>query len=121
IHSGEIVGLVGLRGAGQEQVGRALFGLEPITGGRATLEGVALAPCSPIEAMRQGVSLIGADRVAESVLPTLTVRENMFVNPLAAGRRLFSYLVPREEGAASRTLGEKVGLRPNDPDMAIEL
>jgi ribose transport system ATP-binding protein len=71
--------------------------------------------------MRAGVDLVGADRAAESVMPTLSVRENMFVNPLAAGRRLFSYLAPGEESAASRALGEKVGLRPNDPDMAIEL
>ena len=34
IHAGEIVGLVGLRGAGQEMVSRALFGVEPLTGGR---------------------------------------------------------------------------------------
>ncbi len=34
IHAGEVVGLVGLRGAGQEDVGRALFGLRPLTGGR---------------------------------------------------------------------------------------
>ena len=121
IHTGEIVGLVGLRGAGQEHVGRALFGLEPVTRGHATLEGATLAPRSPIEAMRQGVNLICADRVAESVMPRLTVRENMFVNPLAMGRRLFSYLAPRDESIASRKLGEKVGLRPNDPDMAIEL
>ena len=31
---GEVVGLVGLRGAGQESIGRALFGLHPITAGR---------------------------------------------------------------------------------------
>ena len=47
IHSGEIVGLVGLRGAGQESVGRALFGVSPMTGGRVLLDGrhvtVALA------------------------------------------------------------------------------
>ena len=39
LHAGEIVGLVGLRGAGQESVGRALFGLAPLTGGRILLDG----------------------------------------------------------------------------------
>jgi ribose transport system ATP-binding protein len=47
IHAGEVVGLVGLRGAGQELVGRALFGLEPPTGGRVLLDGVPVAPRSP--------------------------------------------------------------------------
>lgn len=121
IHAGEIVGLVGLRGAGQEHVGRALFGLAPITGGRALLEGAPLAARSPQEAMRAGVNLVCADRVAESVMPSLSVRENMFINPLAAGLGLFAYLAPAAEAVASRALGEKVGLRPNNPDMAIEL
>ena len=38
LRSGEVVGFVGLRGAGQERVGRALFGLAPITGGRILLD-----------------------------------------------------------------------------------
>ena len=41
IHAGEVVGLVGLRGAGQESIGRALFGLQPITGGSVVLDGAA--------------------------------------------------------------------------------
>src|SRR5256714_11198778 len=34
MRAGEIVGFVGLRGAGQECIGRALFGLEPLHAGR---------------------------------------------------------------------------------------
>ena len=43
IHAGEIVGFVGLRGAGQESVGRALFGVVPTTGGRILLDGKTMA------------------------------------------------------------------------------
>ena len=35
--------------------------------------------------MAQGVNLVCADRVGESIMPNLTVRENLFLNPLAAG------------------------------------
>ena len=47
LHAGEVVGLVGLRGAGQETIGRALFGRLPITGGRAVLDGARLTAASP--------------------------------------------------------------------------
>ena len=47
----QVVGLVGLRGAGQESIGRALFGLAPITGGHVVLDGEAIAASSPREAM----------------------------------------------------------------------
>jgi ribose transport system ATP-binding protein len=121
IHAGEVVGLVGLRGAGQESIGRALFGLLPITGGRAMLDGNALTATSPGQSMASGINLVCADRAGESVMPVLSVRENLFLNPLAAGRGLFSYLAPRQENEAARELGRRVGLRPNDPHLAIEL
>jgi ribose transport system ATP-binding protein len=121
LHAGEVVGLVGLRGAGQEVIGRSLFGLIPITGGRAVLDGVPLDVASPIQSMAAGINLICADRTGESVMPNLSVRENLFLNPLAAGLGPLSYLAPGREKEASRELGRQVGLRPNDPSLAIEL
>jgi ribose transport system ATP-binding protein len=121
MHAGEVVGLVGLRGAGQETVGRTLFGLQPITSGRALVDGRPLEVDSPLQAMAVGINLVCADRTGESVMPTLSVRENLFLNPLAAGLRPFSYLGPARENEASRELGRQVGLRPNDPGLPIEL
>jgi ribose transport system ATP-binding protein len=121
IHAGEIVGLVGLRGAGQETIGRACFGLVPITAGRILLDGKVIEVESPGQAMSRGINLVCADRVGESIVPNLTVRENLFLNPLAAGLSLFSILAPHRESKASIELGRKVGLHPNDPALPIEL
>src|ERR1700733_7017768 len=120
IHSGEIVGLVGLRGAGQESIGRALFGVSPMTGGRVLLDGRHVAVSSPREAMARGINLVCADRVGESIMPNLSVRENLFLNPVAAGLGLFSFLSPGRENRAARERGAQVGLRPNDPTLPIE-
>jgi ribose transport system ATP-binding protein len=120
IHAGEVVGLVGLRGAGQELVGRALFGLEPPTGGRVLLDGVPVAPRSPREAMAAGIDLVWGDRSAGSIVPMLSVRENFYINPTAAGLSRFAYVSPAREAAAARELGSRVGLRPNDPTMPVE-
>jgi ribose transport system ATP-binding protein len=77
-------------------------------------------PSSPHQAMSAGISLVCADRVAESIVPNLTIRENLFINPLAAGRGLFSFLAPSRESQAARELGKRIGLRPNDPALPIE-
>ena len=121
VHAGEIVGFVGLRGAGQETISRALFGVEPLKAGKIVLDGDIAAIDSPGSAMEHSVSLVCADRVGESIMPGLSVRENFFINPLAVGRSLTSWLSPRAEGVDARRLGETVGLRPNDPNLAIEL
>ncbi len=120
IHSGEIVGFVGLRGAGQESVGRALFGVSQMTGGRVLLDGRHVTVSSPREAMAQGINLVCADRVGESIMPNLSVRENLFLNPVAAGLSHFSFISPSREARAARERGAQIGLRPNDPALPIE-
>jgi ribose transport system ATP-binding protein len=119
IRRGELLGLAGLRGAGHEDVGRALFGVIPHAG-RVTLEGRSPDLGSAQRAMASGIGLVARDRVGESVAPGLTIRENAFLNPSATGRRLLQALSPRREEAMTRALGKEVGLSPNDPTLAIE-
>jgi ribose transport system ATP-binding protein len=119
-HSGEVVGLVGLRGAGHESVGRSLFGLLPMTAGSVTVDGKSFVATNPRDAMAAGISLVWGDRTGGSIVPTLSVRENLFLNLPAGGHGHFHYLSPRKETSAAIALGMSVHLRPNAPGMPIE-
>lgn len=119
VRNGEILGLVGLRGAGQEDIGRCLFGTEAFEGNIQLLE-KSFTPHSPHDAMQQGIGLIPRDRVVESVATSLSIRENFFINPGALGRKLFSFLSRRRETHNAREAGVDVGLRPNDPELPID-
>ncbi len=119
VRRGEMVGLVGLRGAGHEDIGRALFGLERHSG-TVRMDGVAPDLTSPRTAMASGIGFVARDRVVESVAPALTIRENSFLNPSATGRSLTSFMRPATEDGLARNLGGRVGLTPNDPTLAIE-
>ena len=119
IREGELLGLVGLRGAGQEEVGRALFGAMPHTG-VVLLDGAAPDLSSPRAALSAGVGLIARDRTEESIAPGLSIRENCFLNPGAAGRGPLSVRTPANEADAAAELGRSLGLRPNDPALTIE-
>ena len=119
LREGELLGLVGLRGAGQEEVGRALFGTLPHRG-EIMLDGAAPDLSSTRAALNAGIGLMARDRAEESIASSLSIRENVFLNPGAAGRGLFQPLSPRAEAAVARQLGASVGLSPNDPDLAIE-
>jgi ribose transport system ATP-binding protein len=117
--SNEILGLVGLRGAGHEAVSRALFGAEPFEG-EVKLLGETPDLTSPQTALTSGIGLVAGDRTEESVAMSLTLRENTFLNPSAVGRSLFSFLSPRRETAMAEQIGADVALSPNDQSMAIE-
>ena len=120
VRRGEIVGLVGLRGAGQDAIGRALFGCVPIEAGRASLDDAPFAPASPSVAIKLGVGLVAADRVGESLGMPLSIRENLLLNPAARGRRTFSLRTPASECAEAREAGQRMGLRPNLPERPVE-
>jgi ribose transport system ATP-binding protein len=119
IKRGELLGLAGLRGAGHEDIGRALFGVIPHAG-RIELDGKAPDLRTAQTAMQSGIGLVARDRVGESVAPGMAIRENAFLNPSATGRGLLSLLTPKREEDLARAIGKRVGLSPNDPTLAIE-
>ncbi len=116
---GEIVGLVGLRGAGHERVGRALFGTLARSGD-IRLDGAAPDLSSAGSAMASGIGLIARERAEESCAGGLSIRENTFLNPRATGRRLLQFRTPGREAREARRVGERVALRPNAPELPIE-
>ena len=119
LHENEIVGLVGLRGAGHEAISRALFGLVRYEGA-VTLNGQSPDLSTPQRALEAGLGLVAKDRTEESVAMSLTIRENTFLNPQGIGRKLASLLSPKTEAEQAAIIGAELGLTPNDPSLAIE-
>jgi len=115
----EVVGFVGLRGAGHENISRALFGLEEFSGD-VSLDGESPDLATPQKAMNVGIGLVAKDRTEESVAMSLSIRENTFLNPDGIGRRLMSLLSPQAEADQAAIIGAQLDLSPNDPHLAIE-
>ena len=120
LREGEMVGLVGLRGAGQDAIGRALFGCNAVASGAMHLAGCRYRPATPAAAMREGVGLVAGERVLESLGMTLSVRENIFLNPGAQGAALLGLRSPAKEHANCVAAGARMSLRPNDPRRPVE-
>ena len=119
LRQNEIVGFAGLRGAGHEDVSRALFGMKPFTG-RALIDNDAPDLSTPQRALAAGVGLVAKDRTEESVAMSLSIRENTFLNPESLGRKLLSLLSPKTEAEQAAVIGAELGVSPNDPSLAIE-
>lgn len=115
----EIVGLVGLRGAGHEVISRALFGLADFSGDVRLFDEKPDLTSSQA-ALRSGIGLVARDRTEESVAMNLTIRENTFLNPAAIGRGFFNLLSSGKEADQAAKIGSDLGLSPNDPTLAIE-
>ncbi|MER6159371.1 sugar ABC transporter ATP-binding protein [Streptomyces sp. NPDC001868] len=77
VRAGEIVGLVGLEGQGQDRLLHALRGVPPSSGtvSRVTSEETHRVT-SPVDAYRSGIVYVPRERRGEALLPHLSIREN---------------------------------------------
>ena len=117
LRQGEILGIFGLVGSGLDELSKALFGALPLTSGSLQLEGRAIVPKSPAEALAAGLFLVPGDRRSEGL--TLS-RDALFNVPLAnlaratAGRWI---LQRRKIRADAGDLTRRVALHPATLDL----
>ncbi|CAH2396548.1 sugar ABC transporter ATP-binding protein [Mesorhizobium ventifaucium] len=119
VRAGEMVALAGLRGAGQELIGRVLFGLEPVVDGSMHLNGRSLTPRSPRDAMATGVGFVSGNRQEESLAMSNSIRENLMINPGMRGRKPLRLMSNAAERRQARDLAGRFSVRPNDPELSI--
>jgi ribose transport system ATP-binding protein len=77
LHRGEILGVFGLVGAGRTETLRALFGLEPVTGGEVRLNGQSRTRATPQQRIAGRVGLLSEDRKQEGLALTQSIADNL--------------------------------------------
>lgn len=108
---GEIHALIGGNGAGKSTLSKIIAGLETADAGELWLDGAAFAPASRRAAQAAGVVMVLQEL---TVLPTLSVAENLFLGALPAGRT--GVIDRRRLIEDARAALARVGLRHLDPD-----
>ncbi len=82
LRKGEILTFFGLVGAGRTEMARALFGMDPATGGQIEIHGIAVRLSHPADAMKLGMAYLSEDRKREGLYLTKTIKENFMVTNL---------------------------------------
>ncbi len=82
VRRGEIVGFFGLIGSGGNDIGLALFGVEPATAGEIRLEGRRAVIRSPKDASDHGIALLPEDRKTQGIFEPLPVAYNLSIGNL---------------------------------------
>jgi ribose transport system ATP-binding protein len=114
VRRGEIVGVCGLLGAGQNQLARALAGDAADVKGRVIVNGKEGRPRSPRRALRSGLALITENRQDEGLFPDMSVRANITISSLARlvlAQFLRVIYRPKERRLAS-SVAQRTGIAP---------
>jgi ribose transport system ATP-binding protein len=111
VSRGEVLGLVGLVGAGQRAVGRLVAGAERLRGGAMRLDGARYAPRSPREAIARRVAYLPADRIRQASFQGFDSGTNFWARAGEPG----PWLRPAAERARAGDVLSTWGVRPADP------
>ncbi len=77
IREGEILGIAGVAGNGQQELAEVVTGLRKVKSGRILIRGKDMTNRPPREIIAQGVSHIPADRIGMGAVGNLAVAENL--------------------------------------------
>ncbi len=116
VSRGEILGIGGLTGSGREELAGCVFGVRP-RAGRVTVAGSVISPGRLDHAVAAGMALVPADRMAEALVPRMSVRGNLSLPGIAAFFRR-GRLNGERRARASRYLAAEDPDRPAVPRTA---
>ena len=80
VKKGEIVGMTGLQGSGSSEMLQAIFGSTRATEGTVTAFGKSVPHNSIHGAMKAGIAMLPNNRKENSVLPDMSLMENMAIS-----------------------------------------
>ncbi|MHC5258972.1 ABC transporter ATP-binding protein [Streptomyces sp. UC4497] len=116
---GEIVGVAGVEGNGQNELMAVLGGSRAPQRGRVEIGGRDLTGAGPAVRTRAGLGVVPEDRHHEGCVPQLSVAENLYLGRLGRFRRL-GFLLDR--GALGRATAEVLSdhaVRAAGPDAPM--
>ena len=80
---GEVLGITGLMGAGKTELSRLIFGADKLEGGQILINDKSVQIRSPLDAVKNGISLIPEDRKKDALMLILELYKNITLPTLA--------------------------------------
>ncbi|WP_036709763.1 sugar ABC transporter ATP-binding protein [Paenibacillus pinihumi] len=118
VRSGEIVGVTGLMGSGHSELAQSLFDGDGITAGSIEFEGRVISKLRPQKAAAAGIGYMPEDRRRQSIIGTMSVRENITLAGLSGISSLGVIRRKQEQGKVS-SLIERLGIRTPGSETAV--
>ncbi len=111
LRRGEILGIAGLMGAGRTELGRAIFGADPISSGEVIMNGRKLLIHSPSDGIRAGIGYLSENRKEEGLAVKMRLVENVTMANVEAVSPRFGVLSNALERGAAQRYVKELGIR----------
>lgn len=118
VHGGEVVGVTGLAGMGQEELPLLLAGAERPRSGSIEVDGVAADFASPADSVAAGIALVPGNRLRDGVWIAGTAEENLTL-PVLRGLTGMLGIRRRRVRELAASLMRSVRVHPDRPEHPL--
>jgi simple sugar transport system ATP-binding protein len=120
VRAGEVLGVAGVAGNGQQELLRVLAGTMPVTRGTFAIDGVDATGFDTRTLRQAGVAAIPDDRQAWGIAPSMTVAENLALTRVGSRQtgRHRTFDVTRRRARTAELIAE-FEIRPPHPNLPI--
>ena len=118
VNPGEIVGVAGVEGNGQTELGWILAGLASPASGSIFVGGRNLDGCTPQQITEAGVGIVPEDRHAVACIKELSLAENLFLGSINKFSR-FGLLDKSARRKAAETMMREFDVRASSSDVPM--
>jgi len=119
IRQGEIVGLIGLLGAGRTELAHAMMGMSKPASGSMTLLGKPYAPASIRAAIGAGMAYVSEDRLQLGLHQKQSIEDNGAIAVLDTLLDRFGLISPAQKRELILSWVKKLGIKIGVPENAI--
>lgn len=118
IRKGQIVGLTGLQGAGSSELMQCMFGITRAAGGELWMEGSRIPASSTHKTMKAGIAMLASNRKENSVIPDMSLLENMYLAEHTLSAKSF-VIHKKEEQSKYEKYREMLNIKAQDSSDSI--
>lgn len=115
---GEVLGITGLAGMGQEELPGLLVGSQPLTAGEVYLDGEKQSFATPRESVAAGMALVPGNRLIDGIWLAGSAAENVTLPVVSKLTRRFR-VQSKQLNALASTLMTGVNVHPNRPELPM--
>lgn len=117
VREGEILGLAGLKGSGQTEIVRAIFGSLRKYQGKVFYKGKDITPANPMHAVKSGIALLTENKKVDGLFMGMPVDQNITVVGLDSLGKFFLNL--KKEGKLSNDYVKKLNIKTPSLDKEV--
>jgi len=118
LHRGEILGVMGLAGAGRSELGRMLGGIYKMDAGTYILEGKEIVPKDMSDMVSRGVAYLTENRKIEGLSLRLTAKDNVFAAIIPKLSKLGVFF-PESGNNILNSLYETLNIIPRNKNITV--